>query len=329
MRRLKFGVVLILAVVGMSAVYTSGAHAFPSRTTRCDGCHDGVNVPVTATLASTSGTTATYNVSAPGADSIAVFDGATKLATINAASGQFSVTTGKTYTIYSVAGPGTSDGLGTTTVSPTAPVPVDTTAPVTTSNAVATYVSSASIRLTATDAGSGVANTYYRLDGGVQTSGTTISVSTLGSHSIEFWSVDVAGNTEAHKTASFTVTAPVPPKGSDSALTIKAPRRVKVRQTLKLSGALIPGNGDESVQLFVQLPGSSEWVLLSDLDTRSVSDSHDDDDDDGDEVAESSRATWSYSFRPSARGYYRFQVRYAGGVEGGSAVSRTVVVTVR
>ena len=35
----------------------------------------------------------------------------------------------------------------------TAPVPVDTTAPVTTSDAKATYVSSAAIKLTATDAG--------------------------------------------------------------------------------------------------------------------------------------------------------------------------------
>ncbi|MCG2808257.1 MAG: hypothetical protein L6413_08360, partial [Coriobacteriia bacterium] len=210
MRKLRLGAILVLAAVGFSAIYASGAHAFPTRTTPCSGCHSGANIPVTATLATTVGTSATYNVSAPGADSIAVFDGNTKLVTITAASGQFSVTTGKTYSVFAVAGPGTGDGLGSTSVSPAAPVPVDTTAPVTTSNAVATYVSSASITLAATDAGSGVANTYYRLDSGAQVTGRTINVSTLGSHTIEFWSVDVAGNTETHKTASFTITAPVP-----------------------------------------------------------------------------------------------------------------------
>jgi len=92
----------------------------------------------------------------------------------------------------------------------TAPVPVDVTAPVTSSDAKTTYVSSASIKLTATDAASGVAATYYKLDGGAQVSGSTINVTAVGSHTVEFWSVDVAGNAELHKTVSFTITAPVP-----------------------------------------------------------------------------------------------------------------------
>ena len=91
----------------------------------------------------------------------------------------------------------------------------DSIAPTTTSNAVATYNNSATITLSATDnaGGSGVATTYYRVDGGTQTAGTSVTVSTSGSHTLEFWSVDVAGNIETpHKTASFTVadiTAPV------------------------------------------------------------------------------------------------------------------------
>ncbi len=198
-----------VAFVGLLAAFATTAQAYPSKTTACTICHDGVNVPVTATLVSTVGTTATYTFSSPAADTVAVFDGATKKFTFNATSGQFAVTTGKTYTIYAVAGPGTGDGLGSTTVSPPTAIP-DTTAPATVSNAVATYVSSASIRLTATDAGSGVAATYYKLDGGAQVSGTTVNVTAVGSHTIEFWSVDVAGNIETHKTASFSITAPVP-----------------------------------------------------------------------------------------------------------------------
>jgi hypothetical protein len=88
--------------------------------------------------------------------------------------------------------------------------PPDTTAPVTTSNAVGSYVGSANITLTAVDnpGGSGVATTWFRVNGGAQTPGTTIpTISTPGDYTIEFWSVDNAGNIELpHKTASFTVT---------------------------------------------------------------------------------------------------------------------------
>jgi len=501
LRKLRFGAILVLAAVGLSAIYTTGAHAFPTRTTPCNSCHDGTNIPVTATLVSTVGTTATYNVSAPGADTIAVFDGSTKLSTINATSGQFSVTTGKTYTVYSVAGPGTGDGLGSTTVSPAAPVPVDATAPVTTSNAAATYVSSAAITLTATDAGSGVANTYYRLDGGSQMTGRTINVTAIGSHTIEFWSVDVAGNVETHKNVSFTITAPVPVDATapvttsnaaatyvssaaitltatdagsgvantyyrldggsqmtgrtinvtaigshtiefwsvdvagnvethknvsftitapvpvdatapvttsnaaatyvssaaitltatdagsgvantyyrldggsqmtgrtinvtaigshtiefwsvdvagnvethknvsftitastatdDSTLSISASQRAYRYRTFSLYGQLTPASGDESVKLYVMKPGSTSWTLVSTLDTYVRDYDRDDDDDEMDDDDDVTSASWLARYRPTSRGTYRFQVRFAGDADSGSTVSRIISVYVR
>ena len=199
-----------VAFVGLMASFATTAQALPTYPSACTGCHSGANVAVTATLASTAGANATYNVSAPGADAIVVFDGSVKLFTFYpATSGQFTVATGKTYTLYAVAGPTTGDGIGSTTVSPVAPV-LDTTAPVTVSDAKATYVTSAAIKLTASDAGSGVAGTYYILDGGAQVTGMSVSVTTVGAHTLAFWSVDVAGNTELRKTAAFTVTAPVP-----------------------------------------------------------------------------------------------------------------------
>jgi len=197
-----------VALVGLMASFATSAYAFPTKTVACTGCHSGPNVAITTTLVSTVGTTATYNFSAPAADAVVVFDGATKIFTFLANTGQFAVTTGKTYTLYAVTGPTTGDGVGSTTVSPVAPV-VDSAAPVTVSDAASTYVSSGTIKLTATDAGSGVAATYYKLDGGAQVAGTSVTVSALGAHTLEYWSVDKAGNTEAHKTASFTITAPV------------------------------------------------------------------------------------------------------------------------
>lgn len=203
-----------VAVAGALAAAATTAWAFPTQTQPCTTCHSGANVPVAATLASTTGTTATYNVSAPTATAIAVFSGSTKLATITGTSGSFSVPVGTTYTIYAVQGPTTSNGVGSTTVSPTAPTPpADTVAPVTTSNVLSSYVGSALITLSAADNadGTGVAHTYYTLDGGAQVEGTSVSVTTVGTHTLTFWSVDVAGNVEMAHMVTFDVTAPPTP----------------------------------------------------------------------------------------------------------------------
>ncbi|MDR3685864.1 MAG: hypothetical protein P4L93_02745, partial [Coriobacteriia bacterium] len=92
----------------------------------------------------------------------------------------------------------------------------DTTPPATTSNAVGSYIGTASITLSATDAQSGVQSTYYRLDGGAP---TTVSGALLvpptdtPSRSLQYWSVDASGNVETAHSVGFTVvpdvTAPV------------------------------------------------------------------------------------------------------------------------
>jgi hypothetical protein len=64
------------------------------------------------------------------------------------------------------------------------------------------------IQLSATDSGSGVAHTYYILDNGPLTEGTSVfAVFGLGSHTLTYWSVDKLGNVEARNTATSTVTA--------------------------------------------------------------------------------------------------------------------------
>ena len=83
----------------------------------------------------------------------------------------------------------------------------DVTAPVTTSNAPAAAVPpNTTITFSATDtSGSGVAATYYTLDGGAQQTGATVVLSTVGSHTLEFWSMDWAGNVEQKHTATVKV----------------------------------------------------------------------------------------------------------------------------
>ncbi len=85
---------------------------------------------------------------------------------------------------------------------------VDRTAPLTTSDALPSYAGTATIGLSAADeaGGSGVAATWFRMDGGVDTTGSVVITDAIGAHTLEFWSVDNAGNVEATQTATFTVT---------------------------------------------------------------------------------------------------------------------------
>jgi hypothetical protein len=119
--------VAVIAVFGLMASFASVAQAFPSRTAACTNCHSGVNVPVVATAGAGSATAVDYAISAPTATSVAVFDGATKVAVL-APTDAFLATVGTTYVVYAVTGPTITDGIGTTSFTAAAPV-VTPTAP--------------------------------------------------------------------------------------------------------------------------------------------------------------------------------------------------------
>src|SRR5581483_9849150 len=81
----------------------------------------------------------------------------------------------------------------------------DTTPPVTTSDAPSGWqTSEVTVTLSATDDLSGVASTYYTVDGGSTQTGTSIALGE-GVHTITFWSVDNAGNVEAAHTATVKI----------------------------------------------------------------------------------------------------------------------------
>jgi hypothetical protein len=58
--------------------------------------------------------------------------------------------------------------------------------------------------------GVGVDKTYYKLDGGAQTTYTAPFSIGEGQHTVEYWSVDLAENEEVHKTAQYTVDTTAP-----------------------------------------------------------------------------------------------------------------------
>ncbi|WP_052487682.1 CBM96 family carbohydrate-binding protein [Gordoniibacillus kamchatkensis] len=82
----------------------------------------------------------------------------------------------------------------------------DTIPPVTADDAKSEWQNAAqTVHLAATDAGSGVAHTYYSLDGSPFAEGTAVTVSSEGAHEFKYYSVDNEGNEETAKSAAVKI----------------------------------------------------------------------------------------------------------------------------
>jgi hypothetical protein len=119
-------------------------------------------------------------------------------------------------------------------------VSIDTTPPVTTASLSGT-ISSGSIYQTAvqvtlsasTTGGSGVAYTYYELDGGAQkTYGSPFTVSALGSHSIKYWSVSGSSEVGATTTTTFSIASPT------TATLVATPNPAVLGNSVKMTATL-------------------------------------------------------------------------------------------
>ncbi|MFZ3060900.1 MAG: chitobiase/beta-hexosaminidase C-terminal domain-containing protein [Candidatus Methanoperedens sp.] len=100
-------------------------------------------------------------------------------------------------------------------------VKIDKTPPLTTGNADGQWHnSSVAVMLSASDAGSGVMETYYTPDGSIPTAssqkGATISISGEGNHTIRYYSVDNAGNAEQPNAAIVKIDKTPPQTVDDS-----------------------------------------------------------------------------------------------------------------
>ena len=215
MKKHLLAVTAAVLAFGLMVAFASPAMAYPTKTSACSGCHDlNASVHVTASLVSATGTSSTYSIGVNnpyGSNGWAVFQGSSKAFGTAGSGTNVTLTNGVAYSIFGVSGNGNGT-QGYATLSLTPPVP-DLAAPATTSDALPGYVSSATITLPAHDnaGGSGVAHTYCILDGGTRAEGTVVQTSVIGTHTLEFWSVDAAGNPETpHHVASFEITPPVP-----------------------------------------------------------------------------------------------------------------------
>jgi hypothetical protein len=88
----------------------------------------------------------------------------------------------------------------------------DLTPPVTTDDAPQSFINKdTTVSFNAFDADSGVAATYYTVDGGAKQTGNSVALTEEGAHTIDYWSVDKAGNAEKAHTVTVQIdkTAPV------------------------------------------------------------------------------------------------------------------------
>ena len=111
-----------------------------------------------------------------------------------------------------------TDKAGNSTNAQSAPVKIDRTAPNTTVTAPPAWnKSDVTLTLVPNDGLSGVDKTFYQLDGGAQIAGTSVPVTAEGSHTLKFWSTDLAGNTEAAHIVSFGIDKTSPTIGHTQA----------------------------------------------------------------------------------------------------------------
>jgi hypothetical protein len=155
------------------------------------------------------------------------------------------------------------DSLARGEAAQVATIQIDSVAPASSSDVLASYVGTATVHLLPADGGSGVAHTFYRLDGGAQTEGTVVSATGASAHALEFWSVDGAGNEETpHRSASFSITAAVP---TATTITIRSTATSTfIGRTPILSGTITPVDTvGRIVVVWVQKPGSARWSYSS------------------------------------------------------------------
>ncbi|RLI92979.1 MAG: hypothetical protein DRO92_04755, partial [Candidatus Altiarchaeales archaeon] len=108
-----------------------------------------------------------------------------------------------------------TDNAGNSESTKTIWVALDKTPPSTTDDAPSGWqTSDVTVTLTPSDATSGVDTTYYRIDSGSWTTGTSILLDTDGNHQVDYYSTDVAGNTENTHTTWVAVDETPPSVGS-------------------------------------------------------------------------------------------------------------------
>ncbi len=187
-----------------------------------------------------------------------------------------------------------------------AAVRIDNQGPGTIHDAVESYEQSATIRMAAGDALSGVASIYSALDGAAPTAEpmtlATRTIATAGSHRLDFWSVDNAGNLSAPTTLRFLVSWPTTSTVDTRSTVISAGATLTLRGHVSSGGSACGG-------LSVRLEESTDGRSFRDTGARRVTDAS---------------GRFAFAVRPSSKRFYRMSFTGATGLRS----SRTGVVAI-
>jgi fibronectin type 3 domain-containing protein len=151
------------------------------------------------------------------------------------------------------------DQAGNTEKAQTVEVKIDHTAPVTNATAPNGWTKSdATVTLAAADSQSGVAKTFYSVNGGEYAEGTSVIVSQEGVSQVSFYSVDQAGNTEKAQTVEVRIDR-TPPE-----ITMNLSNEYKLNTMLTLSySASDILSGIVSDSMTITEPGESVGKTIS------------------------------------------------------------------
>jgi hypothetical protein len=142
---------------------------------------------------------------------------------------------------------------------------IDNTPPSTTAAGVPSGYSATDVTVTLnpTDAGSGVSDTLYQVDGGTAQHGTSVLIpapsngSNDGTHTVSFQSVDAAGNVETPHSVTVKIDATPPACASCSAADY-------MRGTVTLSAAPTSLSGIHDVEFFYRTHPAGAWTSIGD-----------------------------------------------------------------
>ena len=174
---------------------------------------------------------------------------------------------------------------------------VDGTAPVTSATR-----SGSTVRFKAKDAASGVATTCYSIDGGGRRAGVSTTSIAPGSHKVDYYSVDKAGNAEASKHLAFTI-----PRVATQLTITSSTAQTHARKAFTVSGRLTHAGAGETVTVQARLSSGAPWSPVWTLTTGSA-------------------GTFSGTFTPSSFGTYRFRAVFSGTTALKPSTSRTLSI---
>ncbi len=187
------------------------------------------------------------------------------------------------------------DEAGNTATVTVSGIDVDCTPPKTTDDHVASYTGGAVVHLTATDTFSGVATTTWTLNGHAG-SGTLVQSSTVGTNTLQYRSIDHAGNVEDTRTVTFAVAA----LHRATKLALSGVSGIMAGGTYKLTGSISPTTAGGTVTIRWQRLVGRTWVTSKTVRVTIA------------------KHAFSYALRLTMRGKWRAAATYGGQTIGAS-----------